>query len=48
LQDFSLTDDASVFEMNGGKIEVVEGEEYNIKVTTPLDLEIVKINYEKL
>ena len=42
LQDFSLTDDASVFEMNGGKIEVVEGEEYNIKVTTPLDLEIVK------
>ena len=34
--------------MNGGKIEVVEGEEYNIKVTTPLDLEIVKINYEKL
>ena len=48
LQDFSLTDDASVFEMNGGKIEVLEGEEYNIKVTTPLDLEIVKINYEKL
>ena len=48
LQDFSLTDDASVFEMNGGKIEVIEGEEYNIKVTTPFDLEIVKINYEKL
>ncbi|MDC3154061.1 2-C-methyl-D-erythritol 4-phosphate cytidylyltransferase [Bacteroidota bacterium] len=48
LQDFSLTDDASVFEMNGGEIEVIEGEEYNIKVTTPFDLEIVKINYEKL
>ena len=48
LQDFSLTDDASVFEMNGGKIEVIEGEEYNIKVTTPFDLKIVKINYEKL
>tara|TARA_B100000242_G_scaffold15565_1_gene9581 strand:- start:2193 stop:2849 length:657 start_codon:yes stop_codon:yes gene_type:complete len=48
LQDFSLTDDASVFEMNGGKIEVIEGEEYNIKVTTPFDLEIVKLNYEKL
>ncbi len=42
LQDFSLTDDASIFEKNGGKIEVVEGEEYNIKVTTPFDLEIVK------
>ncbi len=48
LEDFSLTDDASVFEMNGGKIEVIEGEEFNIKVTTPFDLEIVKINYEKL
>ena len=48
LQDFSLTDGASVFEMNGGEIEVIEGEEYNIKVTTPFDLEIVKINYEKL
>ena len=48
LQDFSLTDDASVFEMNGGKIEVIEGEEFNIKVTTPFDLEIVKTNYEKL
>ena len=42
LQDFSLTDDASIFEKNGGEIEVVEGEEYNIKVTTPFDLEIVK------
>lgn len=42
LQDFSLTDDASIFEKNGGNIEVVEGEEYNIKVTTPFDLEIVK------
>tara|TARA_B100001057_G_scaffold99850_1_gene96844 strand:- start:20622 stop:21278 length:657 start_codon:yes stop_codon:yes gene_type:complete len=48
LEDFSLTDDASVFEMNGGKIEVIEGEDFNIKVTTPFDLEIVKINYEKL
>ncbi len=48
LQDFSLTDDASVFEMNGGKIKIIEGEEYNIKLTTQFDLEIVKINYEKL
>tara|TARA_B100000989_G_scaffold268079_1_gene222550 strand:+ start:2953 stop:3603 length:651 start_codon:yes stop_codon:yes gene_type:complete len=42
LQDFSLTDDASIFEKYGGKVEVIEGEEYNIKVTTPFDLEIVK------
>ena len=32
LQDFSLTDDASVFEMNGGEIEVIEGEEYNLSL----------------
>ena len=33
-----FTDDASVFEHTGNKISVVEGNEENIKITTPKDL----------
>ena len=36
----SFTDDASVFENNGGKILCVVGEEKNLKITTKLDLKI--------
>ena len=41
-QDFkkSFTDDASVFENNGGKISCVVGEEKNLKITTKRDLKI--------
>src|SRR5207249_1609021 len=47
----SFTDDASVLEKTGEKIFLTEGEESNIKITTPDDLKIaetlVKItNYE--
>jgi 2-C-methyl-D-erythritol 4-phosphate cytidylyltransferase len=47
-QDYSInfTDDASVLESIGEKINVVDGNEENIKITTPLDLilaeEIIK------
>jgi len=34
----AFTDDASVFEQAGGKIKIIEGEEKNIKITTPEDL----------
>lgn len=37
-----FTDDASVYEMNGGKIILVEGNRENIKITTPEDLLISK------
>ncbi len=39
-QDFSdtFTDDASVFEANGGQITTILGEERNIKITTEQDL----------
>jgi 2-C-methyl-D-erythritol 4-phosphate cytidylyltransferase len=39
-QDF--TDDATVFEMDGGKIVLVEGNRENIKITNPQDLLISK------
>lgn len=44
-QDFSVnfTDDASVFEANGGKINTLLGEEKNLKITTQEDLNIAKI-----
>ena len=44
-QDFSgnFTDDASVFEANGGKINTLLGEEKNLKITTKEDLNIAEI-----
>ena len=44
-QDFSdtFTDDASVFEANGGKINALLGEENNLKITTEEDLKIASI-----
>ena len=44
-QDFSdtFTDDASVFEANGGKINTLLGEEKNLKITTEEDLKITSI-----
>jgi 2-C-methyl-D-erythritol 4-phosphate cytidylyltransferase len=37
-----FTDDATVFEMNGGKINLIEGNRENIKITNPEDLLISK------
>lgn len=37
-----FTDDATVFEKNGGKINLVEGNRENIKITNPEDLLISK------
>ena len=43
-QNFSLffTDDASVLESNGCKIETIQGEERNLKITTQEDLNIAE------
>ena len=38
-----FTDDASVFESNGGKINTLLGEEKNLKITTKEDLKIASI-----
>jgi 2-C-methyl-D-erythritol 4-phosphate cytidylyltransferase len=44
-QDFSdtFTDDATVFEATGGKINTLLGEEKNLKITTEEDLKIASI-----
>lgn len=38
----TFTDEASVVERNGGKINLVEGESSNIKITRPIDLLIAE------
>ena len=39
----SFTDDATVMEQFGCKISLVEGNQENIKITTPLDLKLAEI-----
>ncbi len=37
-----FTDDASVFEQAGGRVHLVEGELFNIKITHPLDIKFAE------
>ncbi len=39
-QGISITDDCSAVEAIGGKVHLIPGEEANIKLTTPLDMEL--------
>ncbi|EKV01859.1 2-C-methyl-D-erythritol 4-phosphate cytidylyltransferase [Leptolyngbya sp. PCC 7375] len=41
-QGWSVTDDAALFEKCGLNVHIVEGEETNLKVTTPMDLAIAE------
>lgn len=43
-----ITDDASAIEQIGGKVKVVDGEEYNFKITNPIDLEFAEFIARKL
>jgi len=42
-----VTDDCSAVERMGMSVKIVEGDERNIKVTTPLDLTIAKLLLEE-
>ena len=42
-----VTDDCSAVERMGMKIKIVEGDERNLKVTTPMDLEIAELLLEE-
>ena len=42
----AITDDASAVELLGYKVKIVEGDECNIKVTTPMDLKIAELLLE--
>lgn len=44
--DKNTTDDASLAEKAGALIKLVEGDEQNIKITTPLDLKIASVILE--
>ena len=43
----ALTDDCSAVEHIGMRVRLVEGEERNLKVTTPLDLKIAELLLEE-
>lgn len=44
----SLTDDCSAVERLGMSVKIVEGDERNIKVTTPMDLKIAQLLLEEM
>ena len=43
-----VTDDCSAVELMGMSVKIVEGDERNIKVTTPMDLKIAKMLLEEM
>ena len=43
-----ITDDCSAVELMGFKVKIVEGDERNIKVTTPMDLKIAELLLEEM
>ena len=43
----SITDDCSAVELLGYKVKIVEGDERNVKVTTPMDLKIAELLLEE-
>ena len=42
-----ITDDCSAVELLGMKVRIVEGDERNIKITTPMDLKIAQLRLEE-
>ena len=48
LDGAAVTDDCSAVERMGMSVKIVEGDERNIKVTTPMDLKIAEILLEEL
>lgn len=46
-EKFIGTDDVSLVERLGRKVKIIEGSEFNFKITTPLDLEVAKFIISK-
>ena len=44
----AVTDDCSAVELMGMSVKIVEGDERNIKVTTPMDLKIAELLLEDM
>lgn len=47
-ENFIGTDDVSLVERLGKKVKIIEGSQYNFKITTPLDFELAKIIIKKM
>jgi len=47
-EEAQITDDCSAVERLGMSVKIVEGDECNIKVTTPLDLKIAELFLEEM
>ena len=47
-EDVPITDDCSAVERLGMSVKIVEGDERNIKVTTPMDLKIAEMLLEEM
>ncbi|MBQ8835120.1 MAG: 2-C-methyl-D-erythritol 4-phosphate cytidylyltransferase [Oscillospiraceae bacterium] len=48
LEGAQVTDDCSAVELMGMSVKIVEGDERNIKVTTPMDLKIAEMLLEEM
>jgi 2-C-methyl-D-erythritol 4-phosphate cytidylyltransferase len=48
LEGSQVTDDCSAVELMGMSVKIVEGDERNIKVTTPMDLKIAELLLEEM
>ena len=48
LEDAKITDDCSAVENMGMSVKIVEGDERNIKITTPLDLKLAEMILEDM
>lgn len=47
-EEAPITDDCSAVEMMGMSVKIVEGDERNIKVTTPMDLKVAEMLLEEM
>ena len=48
LEGAAVTDDCSAVELMGMSVKIVEGDERNLKVTTPMDLKIAELLLEEM
>ena len=48
LDGAAVTDDCSAVELMGMRVKIVEGDERNLKVTTPMDLKIAELLLEEM
>ena len=48
IEEAPITDDCSAVERLGMSVKIVEGDERNLKITTPMDLAVVKMLLEEM